>query len=86
MRVSAAIMGFSPPPGLRSTRAASCSLLITPATREGAAKDVAHDLENSEVRANFRQLVFALLWIFYPRGAIDFGIFQILVRIESGFT
>jgi hypothetical protein len=53
--------------------------------REGAAKDVDHDLENPEVRANFRQLVIALLWI-YARGAIDFRIFQMLVRIESGFT
>jgi hypothetical protein len=54
--------------------------------REGAAKDVDHDLENPEVRANFRQLVIALLWIFYARGAIDFRIFQMLGRIESGFT
>jgi hypothetical protein len=58
--------------------------------REGAAKNVDHDLENPEVRAHFRQLVrqlvIALLWIFYARGAIDFRIFQMLVRIESGFT
>ena len=54
--------------------------------REGAAKDLDHDLENPEVRANFRQLVIALLWIFYARGAIDFRIFQMLVRIESGVT
>ena len=39
-----------------------------------------------KVRANFRQLVIALLWIFYARGAIDFPIFQMFVRIESGFT
>jgi hypothetical protein len=39
------------------------------------------------VRADFRQLVMALLWIaYYARGAIDFRIFRMLVRIESGFT
>ena len=54
--------------------------------REGAAKDLDHDLEYPEVRANFRQLVIALLWIFYARGPIDFPIFQMLVRIESGVT
>jgi hypothetical protein len=45
------------------------------------------NIENPAVRADFRQLVMALLWIaFYARGAIDFRIFRMLVRIESGFT
>jgi hypothetical protein len=45
------------------------------------------NIENPAVRADFRQLVIALLWIaFYARGAIDFRIFRMLVRIESGFT
>jgi hypothetical protein len=44
-------------------------------------------LENPRVRADFRQLVMALLWIaFHARSAIDFRIFRMLVRIESGFT
>jgi hypothetical protein len=44
-------------------------------------------IENPKVRADFRQLVLALLWIaFYARSAIDFKIFRMLVRIESGFT
>jgi hypothetical protein len=44
-------------------------------------------IENPRVRAEFRQLVMALLWIaFYARSAIDFRIFRMLVRIESGFT
>ena len=39
------------------------------------------------MRADFRQLVMALLWVaFYARTAIDFRIFRMLVRIESGFT
>jgi hypothetical protein len=45
------------------------------------------NIENPMVRADFRQLVMALLWIaYYARGAIDFRIFRMLVRIESGFT
>jgi hypothetical protein len=44
-------------------------------------------IENGEVRANFRQLVMALLWIaFYARSAIDFKTFRMLVQIESFFT
>ena len=44
-------------------------------------------IENAEVRANFRQLVVALLWVaFYARSALDFRIFRMLVRIESGFA
>ncbi len=45
------------------------------------------NIENPRVRADFRQLVMALLWIsFYARSAIDFRIFRMLVMIESGFT
>ncbi|SRR5260370_25647154 len=45
------------------------------------------NIENPRVRADFRQLVMALLWVaFYARGAVDFRIFRMLVRIESGFT
>ena len=79
-------MGFSPPPAGDRQERQVVPRLSRRQRREGAAKDVDHDLENPEVRANFRQLVIALLWIFYVCGAIDFGIFQILVRIESGFT
>jgi hypothetical protein len=44
-------------------------------------------IENPRVRAEFRHLLIALLWIaFYARSAIDFRIFRMLVRIESGFT
>jgi hypothetical protein len=44
-------------------------------------------IENHRVRAEFRHLVIALFWIaFYARTAIDFRIFRMLVRIESGFT
>jgi hypothetical protein len=44
-------------------------------------------IENPRVRAEFRHLVIALFWIaFYARTAIDFRIFRMLVRIESGFT
>jgi hypothetical protein len=44
-------------------------------------------IENPRVRADFRQLVMALLWVaFYARSAVDFRIFRMLVRIESGFT
>ncbi|HKR22406.1 MAG TPA: hypothetical protein VJS17_07425 [Pyrinomonadaceae bacterium] len=44
-------------------------------------------IENPRVRADFRQLVMALLWVaFYARSAIDLRIFRMLVRIESGFT
>ena len=45
------------------------------------------NIENPRVRADFRQLVMALMWVaFYARGAIDFRIFRMLVMIESGFT
>ena len=44
-------------------------------------------IENPRVRADFRQLVTALLWItVYARSAIDFRKFRMLVRIESVFT
>lgn len=44
-------------------------------------------IENPSVRADFRQLVIALSWVaFYARTAIDFRIFRMLVRIQSGFT
>jgi hypothetical protein len=45
------------------------------------------NIENSGVRADFRQLVMSLLWIsFYARSAIDFRIFRMLVMIEASFT
>ena len=45
------------------------------------------NIENPRVRADFRQLVMALMWVaFYARSAIDFRIFRMLVMIESGFT
>ena len=44
-------------------------------------------IENPRVRGEFRHIVIALLWVaFYARTAIDFKIFRMLVRIESGFT
>lgn len=44
-------------------------------------------IENPSVRAEFRHLVIALLWIaFYSRTAINFRVFRMLVRIEAGFT
>jgi hypothetical protein len=44
-------------------------------------------IEKPSVRADFRHLIIALLWVaFHARGAIDFRIFRMLVRIESGFT
>jgi hypothetical protein len=44
-------------------------------------------IENPRVRADFRQLVMALLWIsFYARSVIDFKMFRMLVMIESSFT
>ena len=40
-------------------------------------------IENPRVRADFRQMVIALLWVaFYARSAIDFKTFRMLVRIE----
>jgi hypothetical protein len=45
------------------------------------------NIGNPRVRAEFRQLILALLWIgFYARSAIDFKIFRMLVMIESSFT
>jgi len=45
------------------------------------------NIENARVRADFRQLAMALLWIsFYARSAIDFKTFRMLVLIESSFT
>jgi hypothetical protein len=44
-------------------------------------------IENAEVRALFRQLVTALLWVaFYARSAIDYKTFRRLVLIEHGFA
>ena len=44
-------------------------------------------IENPRVRADFRQMVMALLWVaFYARSAINSKIFRMLVRIESVFT
>jgi len=44
-------------------------------------------VENPTVRADFRQLVIALLWVaFYARSAIDYRTFRRLVLIEASFT
>jgi hypothetical protein len=44
-------------------------------------------IENPSVRADFRHLVIALMWVaFYSRSAIDFRTYRMLIRIESGFT
>ena len=45
------------------------------------------NIENPAVRADFRHLVMALMWIaFYARTAIDFKTYRRLVMIESSFT
>ena len=45
------------------------------------------NLENSTVRADFRQMIIALLWVaFYARTAIDYRTFRRLVLIEASFT
>ena len=52
-----------------------------------AFNDDSLSMENPRVRAEFRHIVIALLWVaFYARTAIDFKIYRMLVRIESGFT
>jgi hypothetical protein len=44
-------------------------------------------IENPAVRADFRHLVMALMWVaFYARTAIDFKTYRRLVMIESSFT
>jgi hypothetical protein len=44
-------------------------------------------IENPRVRADFRELVTALLWIaFYARTAIDFKTFRMLVVIDFSFS
>jgi hypothetical protein len=44
------------------------------------------DIENPAVRADFRHLVMALMWIaFYARTTIDFKTYRRLVMIESSF-
>lgn len=44
-------------------------------------------IENAEVRAEFRQLILALLWVaFRARGVVDFKLFRKVVQIEAGFT
>jgi len=45
------------------------------------------NIENPTVRADFRQMVIALLWVaFYARTAIDYRTFRRLVLIEATFT
>ena len=45
------------------------------------------NLENPTVRADFRHLIIALLWVaFYARSAIDYRTFRRLVLIEASFT
>ena len=44
-------------------------------------------ITNSSVRADFRHLVMALLWVGFRGGLlVDFKLFRKLVQIESGFT
>ena len=44
-------------------------------------------VENPTVRADFRQVIIALLWVaFYARSAIDYRTFRRLVLIEASFT
>jgi hypothetical protein len=45
------------------------------------------NIENPAVRADFRHLVMALMWVaFYARTALDFKTYRRLVMIESSFT
>jgi hypothetical protein len=45
------------------------------------------NVENPTVRADFRHLIIALLWVaFYARSAIDYSTFRRLVLIEASFT
>jgi hypothetical protein len=45
------------------------------------------NVENPTVRADFRHLIIALLWVaFYARSAIDYRTFRRLVLIEASFT
>lgn len=44
-------------------------------------------IESPSVRADFRHLIMALLWIaFHAREMIDYKLFRKLVMIESSFT
>ena len=44
-------------------------------------------LSSARVRADFRSLIIALLWIaFRAKQLVDFRLFRKLVQIESGFT
>jgi hypothetical protein len=45
------------------------------------------DIDDALVRADFRAFVMTLMWVaFYGRAAIDYKMFRMLVRVESGFT
>ena len=44
-------------------------------------------IENAAVRADFRTLLLALLWVtFRARHALDHRLFRMVVMIEAGFT
>jgi len=45
------------------------------------------NVEHPTVRADFRHLIIALLWVaYYARSAIDYKTFRRLVLIEASFT
>lgn len=86
-KVEEATKDVAPNPEAKELRAKIGQCRTQLAYLQGLFDDGKLSIENPSVRADFRQLVIALLWIaFYARTAIDFRIFRMLVRIEAGFT
>jgi hypothetical protein len=86
-KVKAATQDVAPNPEEKELRTKIGQCRNQLACLQGVFNDNELKIENPRVRADFRQLIMALLWIsFYARSAIDFRIFRMLVMIESGFT
>ena len=86
-KVEQATKDVAPTPEEKELRAKIGQCRTQLAYLQEAFNDGKLTVENPSVRAEFRHLVIALLWIaFYSRTAINFRVFRMLVRIEAGFT
>lgn len=86
-RIEVATKNFRKEPERKELRTRLGQCRVQLAHLQTAFEEDQLDLLKPSVRADFRVLIIALMWIaFYSRSAIDFRTYRMLVRIEASFT
>ena len=88
LRVESAVAGSAPTPHddaeLR-LKISQCRGVL--AVLQQAYEEDKLGIENASVRADFRTLILALLWVaFHARHVLDHRLFRMVVMVESGFS